>query len=370
MPTPTNPPPITSLALVAPLPPPSGGMANQARQLAELLRGEGIEVQVVQTNAPYQPAWVGRIQGVRALFRLVPYIAALWRAAGRCQVLHVLANSGWSWHLFAAPALWIAKARGTPVIINYRGGEAGEFFARAMTWVRPSLKQARLIAVPSGFLREIFERYGFRAEIVPNIINLQRFTPREHGAEWTLAPHFVVTRNLEAIYDIATVLRAFARIRAQVPGARLSVAGSGPLAEELRRLAETLGIAEATTFTGRLDNERLPELYRDAHIMLNASRVDNFPISILEALASGLPVVSTAVGGIPYLVEHEQTALLVAAGDDQAMADAALRLLAEADLYARLRSAGLVLIRRYDWENVRGGWFDLYGKAVSGLTSR
>ena len=99
--------PDMHIAVVGPLPPPAGGMANQTRQLVELLRGEGAGVEVVQVNAPYRPTWAGRLKGVRAIFRLVPYFLQLWRAAGRADLLHVMANSGWSWHLFAAPAIWI-----------------------------------------------------------------------------------------------------------------------------------------------------------------------------------------------------------------------------------------------------------------------
>jgi hypothetical protein len=109
------------VGLVGPLPPPAGGMANQTRQLAELLRSAQADVSLVQSNAPYRPAWAGRVPVLRALFRLVPYLLRLWRAAGRSDVLHVMANSGWSWHLFAAPAIWVARWRQVPVVVNYRG---------------------------------------------------------------------------------------------------------------------------------------------------------------------------------------------------------------------------------------------------------
>ena len=105
-------------------------MANQTRQLARLLEAEGCSVTVVRTNAPYRPAWIGRVRGVRALFRLVPYIISLWRAMrGQSDLAHVMANSGWAWHLFAAPAIRIAALRGVPVVVNYRGGEAAPFLA-------------------------------------------------------------------------------------------------------------------------------------------------------------------------------------------------------------------------------------------------
>ncbi|RFC36344.1 MAG: hypothetical protein DID90_2727553940 [Candidatus Nitrotoga sp. LAW] len=103
------------IALVGPLPPPSGGMANQTRQLATLLKQEGVNVELVPVNAPYRPRFVGHIKGLRAVFRLLPYLFHLWHAAGRVDLFHIMANSGWSWHLFAAPAVWTAKLRGKTV---------------------------------------------------------------------------------------------------------------------------------------------------------------------------------------------------------------------------------------------------------------
>ncbi|MEO7160301.1 MAG: hypothetical protein ABIX00_07325, partial [Polaromonas sp.] len=82
-------------------------MANQTRQLGELLTAAGATVTTVQVNAPYRPRWVARVPVLRSVFRLMPYLAALWRAAGQVDIFHIMANSGWSWHLFAAPAVWV-----------------------------------------------------------------------------------------------------------------------------------------------------------------------------------------------------------------------------------------------------------------------
>lgn len=201
------------IALVGPLPPPAGGMANQTHQLAALLRDEGAQVEVVQVNPPYRPAWVGSLRGVRALFRLLPYLRALWRACGRAQLIHVMANSGWSWHLFAAPAVWVAAVRGVPVVVNYRGGDAGNFLARAAACVRPTMRRAAALLLPSGFLLEVFARHGMAGRVVPNIVDLARFRPDPQRRFDPQAPHLVVTRNLEPIYGIDTVLRAFGQIR-------------------------------------------------------------------------------------------------------------------------------------------------------------
>ena len=352
------------VGLIGPLPPPSGGMANQTLQLASLLRAEGISVEMVQINQAYRPAWVARIKGLRAIFRLAPYLLNLWRAAGQVEVFHVMANSGWSWHLFAAPAIWIGRLRGCPVVINYRGGEADTFLQKQVAWIRPSLNRASAVIVPSGFLEAVFGKYGFKTLVVPNIINLQRFsTAAANTATKSVAtaangglqgpPRMLVARNLEPIYDNASAVNALALVLRRQPQARLVIAGSGPLRAELEQLAASLGVTHAITFTGRVDNQAMAALYQAATVMVNPSLVDNMPNSVLEALASGVPVVSTNVGGVPYLVEDGKTALLIPPRSPEAMAAAILRLVDEPGLAARLQSAGLQHVQQFAWSDVR-----------------
>src|SRR5262245_13703904 len=133
------------IALVGPLPPPAGGMANQAAQLARLLEQEGVRVELVRTNAPYRPSWIANLRYLREPFRLMPYLARLWRAVGRAQLVHVMANSGLSWHLCAAPAVWMARVRRVPLILNYRGGGAERFLQNATRAVTATLSLAASI---------------------------------------------------------------------------------------------------------------------------------------------------------------------------------------------------------------------------------
>jgi len=353
-----------AICIVGPLPPPSGGMANQCEQLVRLLRDDGLDVELVCTNAPYRPAWVGKLPVLRAGFRLLPYLLRLWQAAGRAGVMHVLANSGWAWHLFAAPALSIARLRKTPLIVNYRGGNAEPFFARAPRHVLRMLAAASLRVTPSTFLQRVFSAHGLTAVVIPNIIDLSRFAavPRRSFGD---APQLLVTRNLEPIYDIPTAIRAFAGIVPVFPAARLTVAGSGPELLRLQALVAELGLQEQVAFSGRIDNAAIPALYAAADCLVNASTVDNMPISILEAFASGVPVVSTAAGGIPDLVEQGVSGLLVPVGDHQAMTRELLRVLQDAQLAAGLRAAGLRQAQRYAWPQVRKQWLDAYRRVAA-----
>ena len=350
------------IALVGPLPPPSGGMANQCEQLLRLLRAEGAIVELVRTNAPYRPAWIGRVPVLRAGARLLPFLVALWRSIGRAEVVHVFANSGWAWHLLALPAVVMARLRGTAVIVNYRGGLADEFLSTGPRHVKAWLARATLRVTPSAFLLRVFARHGLDAEVIPNIIDLSRFSVSLNPARRD-APHLIVTRNLEPIYDIPTALRAFAQVRLRYPAARLTVAGSGPQRAALLQLAAELSLSEAVHFSGRIDNAQIGALYASADCLLNPTTADNMPISILEALASGVPVVSTNAGGIPDLVQHGVTALLVPVGDHAAMAHEALRVLDDAAVASALRRAGLAEVQRFAWPHVKRQWQSAYQRA-------
>ena len=338
-------------------------MANQCEQLARLLSAEDADVRLVRTNAPYRPSLAGRIPILRAGFRLMPYLLRLWRTLGEVDVVHVFANSGWAWHLCVLPALLIARVRGVHVIVNYRGGNADSFFAKAPSHVLKLLAGASLRVTPSTYLLRVFRKHGLDAEVIPNIIDLARFRPaglREPGD----APHLIVTRNLEKIYDIPTAIRAFQRIRESCPQARMTIAGSGPELHNLRALVSQLGLDEHIVFAGTIDNAEMASLYARADCMLNPSTVDNMPVSILEAFASGVPVVSTNAGGIPDMVEDGVSGLLVPVGDDVAMAHCALDLLRQRHKALALRQAGLREAQRYSWPQVSRLWLDAYRRVA------
>lgn len=339
------------ILIVGPVPPPAGGMANQTYLLEQFLRASGNDVEMIAVNAPYKPHWVGRIPGLRALFRLIPYCITLYRGTRSADVVHVMANSGWSWHLFAVPAIWIGHWLHKPLLVNYRGGHAERFFASSWHIVEPSLMKATGILVPSTYLQDIFKKYGKKAEIIPNILDDSRFYPRQ--AERPEGPiRFIITRNLEAIYDVATAIRCAAILKADYPDLILEIAGSGPEQSALERLCEELQLTENVIFRGRLNLDEMSKLYRRADIMLNPSTVDNSPNSIIEALACGVPIVTTNVGGIPKLVTHGHDTLMTSPSDPQAMSEQVKRVLRDPDLKHRLIENGLKTIEKFRWAHV------------------
>ena len=354
------------LLLIGPLPPPYGGMANQTAQLARLLRETGVKIELVQTNSPYRPSWIGHVRGLRAVFRLGNYFSSLWRAIDRADTIHLMANSGLSWHLFAVPAIWIARIRKKPILINYRGGKADEFLRYQALWVLPSLRSASCLVVPSGFLQSVFGNYGLKAAIIPNIVDIDRF-PYKHIDHPQVGkdPHIVVTRNLEEIYQPLIALEAFYRIAMNFPSSHLTIAGEGPERAKLERRIEQLGLENQVSLTGGLVPEQMTKLYQSADVLLNTSKVDNTPNSLIEAMAVGVAIVTTRAGGIPFLVEENVEALMAEVGDIEQLSQSIVRLLTTPGLYSQLVISARRKAEMFSWREVKPIWLSRYQQLIT-----
>jgi glycosyltransferase involved in cell wall biosynthesis len=212
------------------------------------------------------------------------------------------------------------------------------------------------IAVPSGYLVEVFGRFGLSAQSIFNFVDTNRFKYRERSP---LRPVFLSNRNLEPLYNVACTLRAFAIIQSRVPDARLIVAGDGSQRGPLKELARELRL-RGVEFVGRSAPEDIHRLYDEADIYLNSPEIDNMPGSILEAFASGLPVVTTNAGGIPYIVTDRLTGMMVERNDHEAMAARALMLLGDESLALEIAVRAREACKQYEWAAVKGRWLSLY----------
>lgn len=337
-----------------------GGQAIQAKRLLERLSAQPavrVEFLPVNPRLPGPLRMLQRIKYVRTLVTETVYLATLLLRLPRIDVAHIFSASYFSFLLAPAPALLIARLFGKKTLLNYRSGEAEDHLSRWRRTALPVLRRADRIVVPSGYLVDVFARFGLEAEAIPNFVDFDLFRFRERDP---LRPVFLANRNLEPLYNVTCVLDAFARIQRAVPEARLIVAGDGSERRRLEERAAALRLREVE-FVGRVDQAGMARLYDRADIYLNAPDIDNMPGSILEAYAAGLPVVTTDAGGIPYIVEHEETGLLVPRGDDAALAEQALRLLADPALAQRLiRRAHEECRTRYSWQAVEQQWVSLY----------
>lgn len=349
--------------LVAPSMDMVGGQSIQAQRLLMALNGSDViagDFLPVNPRLPGALSLLQKVKYVRTVVTSLAYFFALLREVRRYDVIHAFSASYWSYLLAPLPAMLVARLYGKPTVLNYRSGEALDHLTNWRSAVPTIRRYATSVVTPSGYLVDVFSRFGILARTIPNFVDLGRFRYRVRKAP---APKFFSNRNHEAHYNVATVLTAFYRIQGEYPDATIVVAGDGPLRGDLECLARDLGIN--AVFTGRVGQAEMAELYDQADVYLNAPLIDNMPGSILEAFACGLPVVTTNAGGIPWIVRDGENGLMVEAGDKDATADAlasaAIRLLREPALATCIaESARAELERRYTWPVVKRQWEQLY----------
>lgn len=343
------------IALVAPSLDILGGQGIQAYALAERLRGEGYEVMFIPINPsfPRGVRWVRRSPYLRTLLNQSLYLPSL-RRLRHADVAHVFSAAYWSFLLAPAPAILAARLLGKPVLLHYHSGEADDHLATWGALVHPWLRLVDEIVVPSEYLRGVFARHGHRARVIRNTVDVSRFRYREREA---LCPRLLSTRNFEPHYGVDRTLEAFALLKGRYPEATLTIAGSGSEERRLRQLAASLA---GIRFLGRVEPGGIPALYAEADIFVNSSLVDNQPVSVLEAFASGLPVVSTGTGDIGAMVRDGETGLLIPPGDPAAMAKAVGELLEHPEHAMLIARHARQEVEKYTWSQVREEWASVY----------
>jgi L-malate glycosyltransferase len=335
-----------------------GGQSVQAAEL--LAKWDGDEA--VKTNFiaidPELPRifrWVERLPVLRTLIRFPFYLSKLWQGVASAEVVHIFSASYWSFLLAPLPAFLISRIRGKSTLLNYHSGEARDHLSRSRFAIH-ILQSTDLNVTPSAYLADVFKDFHVTAEVIPNIVDSKQFTFRLRRP---VSPRFICTRGFHSYYSIDLVVRAFAEVQKQYPESKLVLLGKGSLENEIRNLVSTLKL-RGVEFRGAVPHAKVPQAYTDADIFINASHLDNMPISILEAFASGTPVVSTAPEGIRYLVEHERTGLLCDPGDWRALASNCLRVLQDQELSERLSLSAQDELGRYEWPSVRSQWLNAY----------
>ncbi len=340
-----------------------GGQAVQASLLSNYWRNDpDANVRLIPTDPPL-PGWMGWIEHVpylRTIIRMPFYFAALWHGLKDAEIAHIFSASYSSFLLAPLPAWLMARLRGRKTLINYRSGEALDHLRRSRIAVT-ILRRTDQLVVPSRYLVDVFRNFGLDAQVVPNVVDLDRLRFRLRKP---LNPRLMCPRGFEPYYSVDRVVLAFSIVKKAFPQASLSLVGTGSLEGEILALVEGLKLTDVH-FTGAVPHAEIGRFYDQADIFINASWLDNMPVSILEAFASGTPVVSTAPEGIRYIVEHERTGLLSAPGDERALAENVVRLLRDPDLGVRLATNAFEESRRYSWEKVRGQWWEVYRRLLS-----
>ena len=335
-----------------------GGQAVQAQRLVRLL-GEvpGVEMrfQAINPAFPRGFRWVKRIPFARTAMTMACLLPQVFVRSLRADILHIFTAGLTSYTLWTIPSMLIGKLLGKKIIINYRDGQAEQHLQEFRS-AKPTLLWGDVIVGNTHFIADVFARYGLTARTIFNVIDASDFTYRRRS---TLKPVLMTNRILEPIYNIECILRAFKTVLERYPDASLTIAHVGPSGPHLEQYAAALGLRNYR-FIGKVPHAQIPKLYDDAEIYITTPNIDCMPGSLLECMASGIPIIATRAGGIPYIVTDEQSALLVDLDDDAAVAAHVFRLLEDPALVERITDGARQEVEKYRSAPVRDAWIALY----------
>jgi glycosyltransferase involved in cell wall biosynthesis len=334
-----------AVLMVAPFLSGRDGRWSYAEDLSLRLRSAGFPV---RTSSPFY---------FRPL-RLADMVGSAmgWRGAFEAAIVDVYSGRALFWAEAVAKAL---RARKKPFALALRGGALPDHAQREPARVRALLEAADAVVAPSPFLQEAFEHWRPGIRLIPNAIDLAEY-PRRAGGP--CGPKLMWLRSFHSMYHPEMAIQVLARVLEHDPGAELTMTGmdrgDGSL-QRCRHLAGELGVAGRVRFTGVVPKREVGQLLSQGHVFLNTTNVDNTPVSVLEAMACGLCVVSTDAGGVPHLVRDGEDALLVQTGDTAAMAAKVIQLLRDPDLGSRLSAAAAARAAEFGWDRVLPRWSGL-----------
>ncbi len=339
-----------SVLVVGVMPPPAMGARAQSEELAGRLQASGWRVSTVSHRK-------GRFT------RVADMVVSAWRWRARYEAAEVDVFSGAAFR-WAEAVIAVLRAAKKPYVLALHGGNLPRFARAEAPRVRRLLAGAAAVTAPSHYLFEAMRVYREDLHYLPNALDVGTFPYRPRASA---APRLVWVRAFHEVYNPVLAVRVLAALAAERKDVRLVMIGrdkDGTLAR-VRETARALGVEDRLELPGPVPHAQIGRWLADADVFLNTTNVDNTPVSVLEAQAAGLCVVSTNVGGLPFLLEDGKDALLVPPDDARAMAAAVLRLVSEPTLAASLAAAGREKVQRFDWGRVLPEWDALLTRVIA-----
>jgi glycosyltransferase involved in cell wall biosynthesis len=298
------------------------------------------------------------------MLRLLDMVSSVWRNRRSYRVAQVDVFSGPAF-MWGEAACWALRRALKPYVLCLRGGNLPNLAQRHPQRMRRMLGNAAAVTTPSRYLQQELSSFRSDIQVVPNPLDVgsYQFQPREDPQ-----PRLVWLRAFDQIYNPTMAVRVVEKLVNQFPKTSLLMVGpdkgDGSF-QETQSLVRQLGVADRVSFPGVVPKADVPNWLNRGDIFLNTTNIDNTPVSVLEAMACGLCVVSTDVGGIPYLLNDGQDALLVPRNDVDAMAAAVHRILTERELGKNLSQLGRAHVEPFDWSIVLPQWQELLQTAAS-----
>ena len=328
----------------------SKGTRGISEDLADRLKQDSWKV-VVASHYPQR------------LLRLGDMVWTAWHRRDDYRIAHTDVFSG-SAFLWAEVVCGVLRGLEKPYILTLRGGNLPAF---AQCWpgrVRRLLTSARAVTTPSLFMQGALSSMRNDIRYLPNALDIGKY---HFKLRTNPVPRLCWLRALHEIYNPTLAVKALALLRQDCPMMGLTMIGpdkgDGSL-QAVQRLATELDINDNLRIIGPVPKSTVPDYLSKSDIFINTTRYESFGVSVMEAAAMGMCIVSTNVGELPYLWTNEQDILLVPPDDAQAMAAAVRRVLTEPGLAERLSGNARQKAQQFDWSVILPQWEQLFAQVL------
>lgn len=333
---------MKKVLIIANYQPSVGGISVQVDLLHKYLNSEeGYQVDIFSLKG--------------SIIRRVFLIIKLFVAARKYDVLHVHACSDRGF-LPAIVGAYVGIIYRKRRILTYHGGGADAFFARKINLVRNTLRKFDSVIVLSGYLKNIFDTYNLPCIVIPNIAE---FDANLYRAKPNIEPKYISVRHLRELYNVKCILIAFEKVKKIIPSATLTILGDGDQKEMLQNWVIEHNLKDVV-FVGAVPHDKMNEYLSQDDIFLTAPKTDNMPMSILEAYNAGLLVISSNVGGVPYMLNDNETGLLFESENADDLAEKMIHSIQNQQHTIEMIQNAYQSLDMYKWENIRVKLLEVY----------
>jgi len=318
-----------------------GGISVQVEILHKQLLAEGFTTSIFNTKGS-------------VLFRVFRFVKLIQHGL-KYDVFHIHGCSFLGFYPIVL-GVSIGKLLNKKVIVTYHGGDADEFFEKHPHLVSLFLCHTDSNIVLSGFLASIFKKHNIKHTIIPNILDFKTdpFILREK-----IKPNYISVRTLSELYNIKSIIKAFKLVQEHISDATLTILGDGPLRLELEQYVLEQSIKNIY-FVGKVDNSLIYNYLAAADVFVSAPFIDNQPVSILESYNAGLLVISSNVGGVPYLLEDNQTGYLFESDNFKELAQKMMLAVENQSKSIAMIDIAKKTLENYTWKSIKEKLFVLY----------
>lgn len=288
------------------------------------------------------------------ILRAFDMLFVYFRQRSEAQALVVDTYSGWGFY-YALVFCFLSRLSNIQFIPILHGGSLPERDLRNPKLVKYLLQRSNHVVSPSKYLQNWATLLGYSCDYIPNFIEIKNYLYKHRGNP---GPRLLWVRAFHEVYNPQMAVDILAGLLIKYSNAQLCMIGpdkDGSLVEVLE-YAKELGVQEHLTTPGGMTKKEWCRLSREYDIFINTTNVDNMPVSVIEAMALGLPIVSTDVGGMPFLINDQENGLLSPAGDFDAMSMNVIKLLDDQELFNRLAYAGRKVAEEFSWQKVAPKW--------------